>query len=173
MINSFLNLKLFLSFSADIDECDKSISPWGKCGANTVCTNSPGKFSCACQPGYSGDPFANCYDVDECAENRFVCGRDAQCVNRQGSYACRCRDSGAKFDPATLSCVGGHGGHGTGLSVTGDSTTSTSSCSSNDQCVGNAVCSGSSCLCPSPNVGPNCESECFFTEPIFFSFIEL
>ncbi len=136
----------------DIDECDKSISPWGKCGANTICTNVPGKFNCACQPGYSGDPFANCYDVDECLENRLICGREAECVNRPGSYSCRCLGEGGRFDPATLTCIGGHGGHGTGLSVT-------TSCSSNEQCVGNAVCSSGACLCPPPNLGPNCESK--------------
>ena len=93
--------------------------------------------------------------MDECLENRLICGREADCVNRPGSYVCRCHDEGARFDPATLTCVGGHGGHGTGLSVTGHTT----SCSSNEQCVGNAVCSGGACLCPAPNLGPNCESK--------------
>ena len=45
----------------DIDECDKSLGPNGKCGANALCSNSPGGFSCACQAGYTGDPYVNCY----------------------------------------------------------------------------------------------------------------
>ena len=59
-------LQVITFVSADIDECDKSISPTGKCGANAVCTNLPGKFSCACANGYEGDPFTNCYgEIDD------------------------------------------------------------------------------------------------------------
>ena len=48
-------------YFSDINECDTSTSPTGKCGANALCSNSPGGFSCTCQPGFTGDPFVNCY----------------------------------------------------------------------------------------------------------------
>jgi hypothetical protein len=48
-------------FFSDINECDTSTGPSGKCGGNAICSNSPGGFSCACQPGFTGDPFVNCY----------------------------------------------------------------------------------------------------------------
>ena len=51
----------FYNSNSDINECDTSISPSGKCGGNAICSNSPGGFSCACQPGFTGDPFVNCY----------------------------------------------------------------------------------------------------------------
>ena len=38
---------------SDIDECRES----NACGANTLCTNSPGNHTCSCQEGYAGDPY--------------------------------------------------------------------------------------------------------------------
>ena len=46
---------------SDINACDTSVSPSGKCGGNAICSISPGGFSCACKPGFTGDPFVNCY----------------------------------------------------------------------------------------------------------------
>lgn len=37
----------------DIDECRRP----GACGANAICQNYPGNYTCACQAGYSGNPF--------------------------------------------------------------------------------------------------------------------
>ena len=34
----------------DVNECLTT-----PCDANAVCTNTPGSFTCACNPGYSGD----------------------------------------------------------------------------------------------------------------------
>ena len=45
---------------ADIDECDKRNGPSGRCGANSVCTNTPGGFNCECKPGFSGNAFKQC-----------------------------------------------------------------------------------------------------------------
>ena len=56
-----MGLKLTRILYLDINECDTSNSPTGKCGANALCSNSPGGFSCTCQPGFTGDPFVNCY----------------------------------------------------------------------------------------------------------------
>ena len=75
--------------------------------------------------------------------NNLVCGREAQCVNVPGSYECSCF-AGSVPDPNSA----------------GNACRRTSTCASNEQCVGNAVCGADgNCVCPEPNVGPNCESE--------------
>ena len=38
---------------SDIDECREA----NACGANTLCNNSPGNYTCSCQEGYAGDPY--------------------------------------------------------------------------------------------------------------------
>ena len=72
--------QIFISFlfPLDINECDKSLGPSGKCGGNAICSNSAGGYSCACKPGYTGDPNVNCYDIDECRNDRSICGREAK-----------------------------------------------------------------------------------------------
>ena len=35
----------------DIDECPHA------CGANSLCVNTPGSYSCSCKPGFLGDPY--------------------------------------------------------------------------------------------------------------------
>ncbi len=40
-------------FITDIDECTEG--PNDCAPTNSVCTNIPGSFTCACDPGYSGD----------------------------------------------------------------------------------------------------------------------
>ena len=52
----------------DIDECATSVDT---CDTNANCTNIGGSFTCACNPGYSGDGFT-C--TGECA----VCGYSAE-----------------------------------------------------------------------------------------------
>lgn len=44
-------------FTLDINECDRAESP---CGKNAVCVNSPGGFSCQCQPNFTGNAFRGC-----------------------------------------------------------------------------------------------------------------
>lgn len=44
----------------DIDECDKVNGPFGRCGGNSVCTNSPGGYACQCKPGFTGNAFKQC-----------------------------------------------------------------------------------------------------------------
>jgi hypothetical protein len=53
---------LYLAFS-DIDECDKSLGPNGKCGANAICSNTDGGFTCACQVSMSQNPFSSSLKV--------------------------------------------------------------------------------------------------------------
>lgn len=40
-------------YVTDIDECRRP----GACGVNTLCHNNPGNYTCACQAGYTGNPF--------------------------------------------------------------------------------------------------------------------
>eukprot|EP00095_Tigriopus_kingsejongensis_P012598 maker-scaffold642_size120736-snap-gene-0.27 protein:Tk12598 transcript:maker-scaffold642_size120736-snap-gene-0.27-mRNA-1 annotation:"GH13743" len=136
------NPKEISSGCLDIDECDKSISPTGKCGVNAICSNSPGSFNCVCAKGFNGDPYIGCFDIDECAENRFICGREALCTNQVGSYSCQCYNGG-QYDPSSLSCQ-----------------EKRRSCQSDQECIGNAVCFNGACNCQEPYVGPNCEDAC-------------
>ena len=53
-INLIFVLSLDNNFNpSDIDECREA----NACGANTLCNNSPGNYTCACQEGYAGDPY--------------------------------------------------------------------------------------------------------------------
>ena len=49
----------------DIDECDLaqgvSLAPQSRCGESAICSNTPGSFSCACPPGFTGDPSVRCH----------------------------------------------------------------------------------------------------------------
>ena len=38
---------------SDIDECREA----NACGANSLCNNYPGNYTCTCQDGYAGDPY--------------------------------------------------------------------------------------------------------------------
>ena len=42
---------IFFYTHPDIDECSMK-SSHSKCGVNSVCTNTIGKFRCSCKPGY-------------------------------------------------------------------------------------------------------------------------
>ena len=37
------------------------------CGANTICNDTLGNYTCSCKPGYNGwIPYSGCSDIDEC-----------------------------------------------------------------------------------------------------------
>lgn len=73
----------------DVDECASGMP----CGANSLCTNTTGSFTCACLPGFAGTSGRSCVDVDECL-SPTRCGRNLAvrntCTNTAGGYTCTC-----------------------------------------------------------------------------------
>ncbi|KAL1451858.1 hypothetical protein WDU94_006194, partial [Cyamophila willieti] len=108
----------------------------GGCGSGAVCTNTAGSYSCACPPGFTGNAFKQCININECSQGPRTCGEGAQCVDTPGSYTCVCPE-GTTGDPA-VQC------------------SSTQVCVKDSECPGNAVCEGTKCHCPEPNTGRDC-----------------
>jgi len=73
----------------DYDECAADVNI---CGSNSVCTNSIGSYSCACEPGYVSptNDGVECQDSDECVTDPNACGSNTVCANSIGSYSCAC-----------------------------------------------------------------------------------
>lgn len=76
------------------------------CGRGAQCRETYNSVECACLGGYSGNPYVECRDVDECNNN--ACGENAVCINTVGSYDCRCKD-GYAGNPFIM-CASLHGG---------------------------------------------------------------
>ena len=65
------------------------------CGSNTYCTFAipTTETICMCHPGYTGDPYVDCIDIDECSGQLDICSLSQpveHCINSLGSYACWC-----------------------------------------------------------------------------------
>ena len=71
-----------LMFS-DIDEC--ITNPCGQ-----TCSNTPGSYSCSCNPGFRLVGTTQCEDFDECSAPVSPC--DQICTNSIGSYRCSCNE---------------------------------------------------------------------------------
>ena len=72
------------SVCIDTNECTNGTS---QCSVNATCTNTPGSYTCTCNPGYSGTGWI-CTDIDECANGTAVCQVGELCVNTPGGYTC-------------------------------------------------------------------------------------
>ncbi|CAL1404495.1 unnamed protein product [Linum trigynum] len=61
------------------------------CRENSDCVYSENGegYRCLCKPGFTGNPYLGCRDIDECAEpEKFPC--HGSCKNRDGDYSCSC-----------------------------------------------------------------------------------
>ncbi|XP_035258774.1 adhesion G protein-coupled receptor E1-like isoform X1 [Anguilla anguilla] len=89
---------------ADEDECERAPPV---CGRNGTCTNSPGTYTCACEPGFSthGHSQNPCSDVDECTADPEICGKGGSCDNLEGSYTCMCGTGYSNYGNALGRCV--------------------------------------------------------------------
>lgn len=97
------------SSCVDVDECAKPSA----CGANAVCTNKLGTYTCACPIGFLSDG-GTCYDIDECAAGTMPCAAAAVCTNKPGSYVC--------------TCMSGYAGNGTSCDKRGTQANPAASC---------------------------------------------
>ena len=126
----------------DINECDESHGPSGLCGLGAKCQNRDGAFDCSCDSGFSGDPFKQCLDVNECS-NPNTCGENALCNNNAGSYECSCPEGTIADPDPSVRCI------------------AVVTCKTEQDCPGNAICDEfKRCLCPEPNVGNDCRHPC-------------
>ena len=91
----------------DNDECATTS---GLCGAHSVsCTNTPGSYTCACDPGYAAPASGGtCTDVDECALGTDDCDHasGAICTNVSGTFICTCPAGVGGSGHGTASCSG-------------------------------------------------------------------
>ncbi|KAH9489124.1 hypothetical protein Btru_057137 [Bulinus truncatus] len=71
--------------SVNIDEC--SVNP-SICGSNVPCYDTPGSYTCDCNPGFSGKP---CQNVDECLSQ--PCQNGGTCTDGINSFKCTCPPS--------------------------------------------------------------------------------
>ncbi|PIK36198.1 hypothetical protein BSL78_26979, partial [Apostichopus japonicus] len=91
-----------------VEQCQNGQCEMTKCaGANEVCQNGVGTFSCPCKPGFSRSSNNFCEDINECTEDMCV-GQRQTCVNTPGGFNCTC-DPGYELDNSGVcieSCLG-------------------------------------------------------------------
>ena len=85
----------------DINECLNESIRLGECGSeNMHCHNTPGSYSCMCDPGYEAIILdsesaqltpTTCVNIDEChMPEHQRCHKLAYCVDTEGSFECHC-----------------------------------------------------------------------------------
>lgn len=98
-------MDMHLAVSTELDDFNECSTAGNICGANAICTNREGTFSCLCNPGFTGSPpSVPCIDVDECAINPTRCGRNGVCENLVGRSQCNC-NPGYRWPSPTSECV--------------------------------------------------------------------
>lgn len=86
-------------YFTDINECTKN-----PCGTNAVCTDTVGSYICSCKEDYTGDPFNECVDIDECQVLDKPCGTHAICENTIPGYNCLCPQGFQASPSPTVAC---------------------------------------------------------------------
>lgn len=86
-----------------IDACGENP---GKCGPNSICSNSFGNAICKCMQGYEkNEKSGECEDKDECATGENLCLENVStCKNLNGSYECICK-AGYQKDKTNEKCI--------------------------------------------------------------------
>lgn len=82
---------------ADLNMCNPG-NAFG-CSANAKCValhRGPwGVGACSCNPGYTGDGYNTCEDINECLSAMAGdgrCGSNARCNNTDGGFSCSCEE---------------------------------------------------------------------------------
>lgn len=80
---------------------DQCVGGVPECHPDATAVVSCEAQDCVCDPGYEGDGFTFCGDVDECQQGA-LCGPDSVCVNTAGSYRCDCQSGFTGVDGACV-----------------------------------------------------------------------
>lgn len=91
------------------------------CNALAVCRDTSQGATCTCLPGYAGDGFTSCQNIDECATGAANCSPNATCTDTQGGFTCACNT--------------GFGGDGKTCTDINECALAQSNCSANADCV--------------------------------------
>ncbi|XP_028157244.1 uncharacterized protein LOC114350564 isoform X7 [Ostrinia furnacalis] len=123
----------------------------GSCGFNAECSVATHVALCNCIPGYTGDPFSGCSEIERVSEpppnpcNPSPCGANALCKERNGIGSCTCLPEyfGDPYTGCRPECV------------------------SNSDCDRNKACSNNRCKDPCPGAcGINAECRTVNHSPI-------
>ncbi|CAK9300983.1 unnamed protein product [Gordionus sp. m RMFG-2023] len=95
--NSIMNRHVFLKDNvnkvdnSNLSQLFSDPVPTKACAQNGKCYNVPGSYYCECNPGFEGNGYISCTDLNEC-DNPITCMsiNYSRCLNTIGSYRCEC-----------------------------------------------------------------------------------
>ncbi|XP_024158687.1 putative wall-associated receptor kinase-like 16 [Rosa chinensis] len=92
------------------------------CKENTICVDrstitneTAAGYICRCLPGYEGNPYLGCRDIDECATSSSDPCTNGKCVNSPGNYSCKCNKGFSNQDHRT--CISYSWSNNTSLKI--------------------------------------------------------